>query len=321
MLQRSDLTVRSAPDSQRKRYGGSRRSLWIRVLTGLRIAHLVAVGLVALGQGCAYGGASGSRDSSSGLATGSSDDEASTADPVSGFSLDAMMTASGSSTGAMGASGETAGSPAPSDDAADVADSTAGAMATPDASSGAAVTHDSGSSGSSSGAASGAPAEAGPPKCGSTLLTPTAATASSVSTTNTANVASNAIDGMLSTRWESAQSDPQWLDVDFGAPVFISEVDILWEAACATNYAFEISSNGTTWTTIPNGTITGNTTAANLPGATPTPPTDWSKSVMTKPLAASGRYLRMNGTMRCTAYGYSIWELRAYGDKNASCTP
>jgi hypothetical protein len=159
------------------------------------------------------------------------------------------------------------------------------------------------------------------PKCGSTLLTPTTATASSVSTTDTANVASNAIDGMLSTRWESLESDPQWLAVDFGAPVFIGEVDILWEASCAKNYDLEISSNSTTWTTIPNGTITGNTTAASVAGANPAPPTDWSKAVVTKPLAASGRYLRMNGTVRCTTYGYSIWEMRAYGDTNASCTP
>jgi hypothetical protein len=322
--------VSSLPGSQRNRHGGSLCLPGIRGLRWLPIAHLVAagviVGVIALSQGCAYGGAAGSQASSSGTSTGSSDDEASTADPVSGFPLDAMMTASGSSTGAMGASGETAGSPGdPSgavDDAADVPDSTSGAMAkeagTPDASSGAPVTS---ASGSNSGAASGAPVEAGPPKCGHNFLTPTTATASSVSTTNTANVAPNAVDGMLSTRWESVQADPQWLDVDFGAPVFIGEVDILWEAACAKNYDLEISSNGTTWTTIPNGTISGNTTAASVVGANPTPPTDWSKAVVTKPLAASGRYLRMNGTVRCTTYGYSIWELRAYGDKDASCAP
>jgi hypothetical protein len=35
----------------------------------------------------------------------------------------------------------------------------------------------------------------------------------------------------------------------------------------------------------------------------------------------TGRYLRVNGTMRCTVYGYSIWEMRAYGDANANCEP
>jgi hypothetical protein len=109
--------------------------------------------------------------------------------------------------------------------------------------------------------------------------------------------------------------------VDFGAPVFIDEVDILWEAACAKDYELQISSDATTWTTIPNGTVTGNTLAANSPGDPPTAPTDWTRAVVTKPLAAVGRYLRVNGTMRCTIYGYSIWEMRAYGDENANCKP
>jgi hypothetical protein len=31
--------------------------------------------------------------------------------------------------------------------------------------------------------------------------------------------------------------------------------------------------------------------------------------------------LRINATSRCTIYGYSIWEMRAYGDENANCAP
>ena len=155
-------------------------------------------------------------------------------------------------------------------------------------------------------------------KCGSNLLAPITAAASTVTSPN---VAAYAIDGMLSTRWESAEADPQWLDVDFGAPVFIGEVDVLWEAACAASYDLEVSMDGTTWTTIPNGTITGNTLAANPPADTPIPPTDWTNAVATKPLAAVGRYLRIDGTIRCTPYGYSIWEMRAYGDGDANCVP
>jgi hypothetical protein len=38
-----------------------------------------------------------------------------------------------------------------------------------------------------------------------------------------------AVDGMLATRWASAQMiDPQFIDFDFSAPVHISEVQILW---------------------------------------------------------------------------------------------
>ncbi len=114
--------------------------------------------------------------------------------------------------------------------------------------------------------------------------------------------------------------DPQWIDIDFGASVFISEVDVLWEAACAKNYDLEISTDGTTFTAIPNGAIVGNTLAGNAIADGKTP-TDWTKAVVTKPLVARGRYLRVNGTVRCSVYGYSIWEMRAYGDTNSTCTP
>jgi hypothetical protein len=163
------------------------------------------------------------------------------------------------------------------------------------------------------------PSEAEEPKCGSRILAPTMAVAS---TEIAPNVASSAIDGLLMTRWESVDAvDPQWLDVDFGVPVFIDEVDILWEAACAKDYDLEVSMDEATWTSVPNGSVTENTLAANPPGDPPVPPTDWSAAVVTKPLAAVGRYLRITGTMRCTIYGYSIWEMRAYGDRNASCSP
>ena len=161
--------------------------------------------------------------------------------------------------------------------------------------------------------------EAAEPPCGSNLLSPRMAVAS---TAIAPNEAANAIDGLLTTRWESVDAvDPQSIDLDFGAPVFIDEVDVLWEAACGKDYDFEVSMDGTTWTPVPNGSITGNILAANAPGDPPTPPTDWSAAVVTKPLAAVGRYLRLDGTVRCTVYGYSIWEMRAYGDENAGCTP
>ena len=47
------------------------------------------------------------------------------------------------------------------------------------------------------------------------------ATASSVETSSTP--ASAAVDGDLTTRWSSAFSDPQWLQLDLGANADISE--------------------------------------------------------------------------------------------------
>ncbi len=113
----------------------------------------------------------------------------------------------------------------------------------------------------------------------------------------------------------------QWIVVDYAAPVFIDRVQILWEAACAANYDLQTSRDATNWTTMKS--ITGNTTAASLPGTMPTPPTDWSKSVDTTGLSGVGRYLRVNATLRCpnNTYGYSIWEMRSYGDTTSTCMP
>jgi chitinase len=129
------------------------------------------------------------------------------------------------------------------------------------------------------------------------------------------NPAAGAVDGVLSTRWGSLfMADPQWVYADFGAPVFVSEVDILWQTACATAYQIQVSNDAMTWTTIKSVT-TAPPTWAN-------PPTGWTMDDVEKGLSGKGRYLRIYGTARAlTMYGYSIWEIRAYGDTNASCTP
>jgi hypothetical protein len=83
----------------------------------------------------------------------------------------------------------------------------------------------------------------------------------------------------------------------------------------------QVSNDATTWTTIK--AITGNALVASPPGGAP-PPTDWSKAVDSTGLKGVGRYLRVNMTLRCatnTMYGYSMWEMRAYGDTNAACIP
>jgi hypothetical protein len=126
--------------------------------------------------------------------------------------------------------------------------------------------------------------------------------------------ASYAIDGDFTTRWDSAIGvDPQWIYVDYGAPVFFSEVQILWFSACAANYDLQVSKDATSWTTMKS--IIGNTVGSGAE------PVDWTGAVDTKGLSGVGRYLRVYGTTRCTIYSYSIWEMRAFGDTNASCTP
>jgi hypothetical protein len=118
------------------------------------------------------------------------------------------------------------------------------------------------------------------------------ATASSVE--NATFPASAAVDGNTGTRWSSAFSDPQWLEVDLGASASISQVVLQWETAYATAFQIQTSSDGTNWTTIYSTTTgTGGTQTLNVTG--------------------TGRYVRMYGTARATQYGYSLWEFQVYG--------
>ena len=119
-----------------------------------------------------------------------------------------------------------------------------------------------------------------------------------VSSTDSAQHAgANAVDGNTSTRWSSAYSDPQWIEVDLGANHAISEIDLNWEAACGKNYQIQTSNDGVNWTT--RTTVTGNTTSGLLKYPYATQP--------------SARYVRMYGTARATKKGYSLWELSVYG--------
>ena len=106
--------------------------------------------------------------------------------------------------------------------------------------------------------------------------------------------ASNATDGNTGTRWSSAFSDPQWLEVDLGATASVSQVVLQWEAAYATAFQVQTSNDNSTWTSIYSTTTgTGGTQTLNITG--------------------TGRYVRMYGTARATAYGYSLFEFQVYG--------
>jgi hypothetical protein len=119
-------------------------------------------------------------------------------------------------------------------------------------------------------------------------------TATASSTENASFPASNAVDGNTATRWSSAFSDPQWLQVDLGASDSISQVSLQWEAAFATAFQIQTSPDGTTWTTIFSTTTgTGGTQTLNVTG--------------------TGRFVRMLGTARGTQFGYSLFEFQVFG--------
>jgi beta-glucosidase len=106
-----------------------------------------------------------------------------------------------------------------------------------------------------------------------------------------------ATDGDPGTRWSSASSDPQWLEVDLGTPTAICSVGILWEAAYATAFQIQVSNDNSTWTTV-YSTTTG------------------AGGQQTFPITTTARYIRMYGTVRATQFGYSIFEFDVYGPTN-----
>jgi beta-glucosidase len=140
-----------------------------------------------------------------------------------------------------------------------------------------------------------------PAACGNTTaVVGKPATASS--TENAGTPASAAFDGDPGTRWSSAASDPQWVQVDLGSAQDICGVSLTWEAAYATAFQIQVSDNGSTWTTVYSTTAgTGGTEKHSF--------------------TANGRYVRMYGTARATQWGYSLWDFTVLTPGDATTPP
>ncbi|GAB3250724.1 discoidin domain-containing protein [Kineosporia babensis] len=140
----------------------------------------------------------------------------------------------------------------------------------------------------------GALVTAGPASAAPTLLSQGKPATASSSENGAATAAGLAVDGDAGTRWSSAFSDPQWLQVDLGSTQAISQIRLNWEAAYASAFTIQTSNNGTSWTNI-------------------TPTTAGVAGLQTLDVTGNGRYVRMNGTARATPYGFSLWEFQVYG--------
>jgi hypothetical protein len=117
--------------------------------------------------------------------------------------------------------------------------------------------------------------------------------ATASSTENAGTPASAAVDGSATTRWSSAFSDPQWIQVDLGSSQPVCRVGLNWEAAFSSAFQIQVSDNATSWTTVySTATSTGGNQTLDVTG--------------------TGRYLRVNGTARATQYGHSLWELSVF---------
>jgi hypothetical protein len=112
---------------------------------------------------------------------------------------------------------------------------------------------------------------------------------------NDGNPAANAVDGNTATRWSSNYTDNEWISVDLGGPAIINTVVLRWETAYGRGYRIQTSDNNSTWTdrfTTTTGDGGTDTIALN---------------------ATQARYVRMLGTARATAWGYSLYEFEVIG--------
>ena len=127
-------------------------------------------------------------------------------------------------------------------------------------------------------------------------------TASASSTENAGTPASAAFDGNTGTRWSSAASDPQWIQVDLGSSQSLCRVDLNWEAAYGKSFQIQASADGQTWTTLKSVT-------------------DGTAGSTSYDVSGQGRYVRINGTVRGTGYGYSLWEVAVHTGSGGGSGP
>ncbi|MGW0133648.1 discoidin domain-containing protein [Streptomyces sp. NPDC003299] len=111
--------------------------------------------------------------------------------------------------------------------------------------------------------------------------------------------AAYAVDGNTATRWSSAATDDQWLQVDLGATASVTQVVLNWEAAYGKDYKVQISQDGGTWTDLKS--VTGG-----------------DGGLDTLAVSGQGRYVRMLGVHRATPYGYSLWEFQVFGSPSGT---
>jgi hypothetical protein len=122
------------------------------------------------------------------------------------------------------------------------------------------------------------------------------------STTNGANAATNVTkattyQNYTASRWESAASDPQTIMVDLGSAMEVDRVILKWYSNYGKAFKIQVSTDSTTWTDVFSTTV----------GA--------SYSVTDERFAkTTARYVRMNGTQRGNASGYSLFAFMVLND-------
>jgi CxxC motif-containing protein (DUF1111 family) len=109
--------------------------------------------------------------------------------------------------------------------------------------------------------------------------------------------ASNIFDKDSSSRWASKFTDQQWIYLDFGPNTHFSRIVLEWENAHAKAYEIQVSNDAQNWSTIKSVTESKGGTE------------DFT-------INATARYIRMQGVKRSSDYGYSLFEIHAWGTQS-----
>ena len=143
------------------------------------------------------------------------------------------------------------------------------------------------------------------------------ATAYSSSEENVGSATANVNDGDSGTRWGSRHTEDEWVLLDFGEETYMTGAVVDWEAAYGSDYDFQVASEGASMTRY-TGSYAGVDRTITVPAES-----EWTTVAevrgnsgagkVSTSLNATGRYLRMKGITRGSAYGYSIHEMNVRG--------
>lgn len=133
---------------------------------------------------------------------------------------------------------------------------------------------------------------------------------------NTGTMPEGAVDGDLDVRWGSKHTDDEWLVVDLGEQCDLSRISVTWEAAYAERYLLQAAPDGCELTNVVVD-YAGRTQKVNVPVETAwqtiKEETAVSAGEKTSVVTGAGRYIRLKGLQRGSAYGYSLYEISIFG--------
>lgn len=120
----------------------------------------------------------------------------------------------------------------------------------------------------------------------------------------TAGSPANIVDGDTATKWQSAATWSQWIQVDLGATYTANTIIVRFDSGATfkgypLTYDIQVSDNGTTWTTFDS--VRSNAQATNIRAN----------------LSVTGKYIRLQLLGRTGTY-YVIKELEIYQDPNSN---